>query len=599
VSAVVPVGEYSLDLGSEAGTAIGFAAESGSADREAADQLKRALARADKEEAEPESAAAAVERHVDSASEITSKCEKAHSLFQQVSSGEITVDFVQGRVDELLALLGRLDRQGRHEDALRLARATSKLVALVRRWLDLLRLLRAALRHAERVGDADAQGWAKHELGTLNLAAGKSAEADRLLGQAREIRERLGDRRALALTERNLQVLCQSLRQLLRQRPTSRALQRLMASRAVLAATVAALLVAGGAAGAAIRGGGSGPAQHSTALPPVEPGSKSLVVELRGKGRGRVHTTPGKLSCQGTCTAAFRAGTVVELDATALPGSTFEGWSGDCARRERCVVRMDRARSVAARFEPGSRPQTLRVVIAGKAPGRVQSVPAKLDCTKTCEAQFRSGSTVKLVATASGQSSFAGWSGDCTSSTCTVDMRGPRTVIATFSAPAPQQLLLKPGGDGNGVVRSDPPGINCPRACSATFGFERAVSLVAEADAKSIFLGWSGDCDGTDGCGLTMNVRHTVSANFGQAVRLHIGSNEGGSLDVVGYHVGDCTGSGGCRVARDAMVTLQAHPSPGYYLQRWDGADCGEALNCPLTMGVNRRVTALFGQIPA
>ncbi len=102
-----------------------------------------------------------------------------------------------------------------------MARALATLLMLLKRWADLLRTLRSALRAAEQLDDQEAIAWAKHELGTLRLAAGDLEGADRDLCQAREIRERIGDRRGLAATERNMAVLCKRLRAMLHEKSWS------------------------------------------------------------------------------------------------------------------------------------------------------------------------------------------------------------------------------------------------------------------------------------------------------------------------------------------------------------------------------------------
>jgi hypothetical protein len=142
-----------------------------------------------------------------------------------------------------------------------LARAVSGLLALLMRWVELVRSLQVALRAAEKLGDPHAMGWAVHELGTLQLGAENVSAAERRLGQAREIRRQAGDREGLSVTDHNLQALCRLTRQFLRERrlvERNTRLQRLRYSPAFALAVAAALLAGGAIAGAAVQGSGGG-----------------------------------------------------------------------------------------------------------------------------------------------------------------------------------------------------------------------------------------------------------------------------------------------------------------------------------------------------
>ena len=112
-----------------------------------------------------------------------------------------------------LELVQRLDRDGRREDAIRLARVLIELLALLQRWAALARTLHAGLRSAQAVGDRAAEALFRHDLGTLELVAGRLPEADKQLEAARELRAPMNDRRALAATERTQALLCRRLRE--------------------------------------------------------------------------------------------------------------------------------------------------------------------------------------------------------------------------------------------------------------------------------------------------------------------------------------------------------------------------------------------------
>ncbi len=78
----------------------------------------------------------------------------------------------------------------------------------------------------------------------------------------------------------------------------------------------------------------------------------------------------------------------------------------------------------------------LTVTMAGpnSSKGMVTSSPAGINCGKTCNSLFSSGTVVTLTARAVGNTVFAGWSGACTGTgTCTVTMNADKTVAATFN----------------------------------------------------------------------------------------------------------------------------------------------------------------------
>ncbi len=67
---------------------------------------------------------------------------------------------------------------------------------------------------------------------------------------------------------------------------------------------------------------------------------------------------------------------------------------------------------------------------------------------------------------------------------------------------------------GSGRVVSSPGGVDCAISCAAAFPDGSLVGLVATPVPGGTFVGWSGDCSGADGCILTMNQDHSVTATF-------------------------------------------------------------------------------------
>ena len=69
--------------------------------------------------------------------------------------------------------------------------------------------------------------------------------------------------------------------------------------------------------------------------------------------------------------------------------------------------------------------------------------------------------------------------------------------------------------EGEGVVRSDPSGIQCGQDCTALFQYGNMVQLVAEPGPGGRFLGWTGACSGSgETCVVTLGETQNVTARF-------------------------------------------------------------------------------------
>ena len=178
---------------------------------------------------------------------------------------------------------------------------------------------------------------------------------------------------------------------------------------------------------------------------------------------------------------------------------------------------MTAAKSVTANFNLV--PKLLTVSKTGTGTGTVTSSPTGINCGSTCSANFAANSTVTLTASSATNSTFAGWSGACTSAatTCTVSMTAAKSVTANFNL-VPRQLTVSKTGTGTGTVKSSPAGINCGVSCVANFANNSTVTLTAAPTLGSIFTGWSGACTNVTGvCTVSMNATKSVVANFTNA----------------------------------------------------------------------------------
>ena len=68
----------------------------------------------------------------------------------------------------------------------------------------------------------------------------------------------------------------------------------------------------------------------------------TLEVIKTGAGAGTVTSDPPGIECGSSCSAVFDRGTEVRLTATAAPGSSFVGWSGNCSADGGVTLDMDR-----------------------------------------------------------------------------------------------------------------------------------------------------------------------------------------------------------------------------------------------------------------
>jgi VCBS repeat-containing protein len=106
---------------------------------------------------------------------------------------------------------------------------------------------------------------------------------------------------------------------------------------------------------------------------PVVKGLVPFTITLSGLGEGVVNSAPTGLDCGSICSFRFTPDSTVTLSQSALPGSSFSGWGGDCSGKDVCELTMDQERTVDARFEG---PTTLfSSVLPSARSGSVNTAP--------------------------------------------------------------------------------------------------------------------------------------------------------------------------------------------------------------------------------
>jgi len=285
-------------------------------------------------------------------------------------------------------------------------------------------------------------------------------------------------------------------------------------SNSAVATIDAAGLATGRAAGSATITATFNGRSGSTTLTVGDNQSPTLTVVRNGTGV--VTSSPGGIDCGTACSATFATGTVVNLTAAPLDGSSFTGWTGcDSVSGTTCTVTMSTARSItAAFFKP-----TLTVSKAGTGRGDVTSSAGGLVCGPvydTCTASYGTGTAMTLTASPVAGSRFDNWSGcdSVSNGICSLTMDASRSVVPTFTALS-FTLTVTKTGMGRGSVSSSPSGIDCGPKCAAPYDGGTEVTLTATSQPGSIFNGWTG-CDTVSGaaCTVNMSADKSVAANF-------------------------------------------------------------------------------------
>jgi Divergent InlB B-repeat domain len=329
-------------------------------------------------------------------------------------------------------------------------------------------------------------------------------------------------------------------------------------------------------------------------------------VAKSGDGEGRVTSDPTGIDCGTDCTHRFVRGASVTLRAKASPGSHFVGWGAPCSGTGRCTVivgpQSGQATSVTARFD-ATRAE-VRVTKAGDGGGTVRSTPTGISCGNVCAASFPLGTRVELRAEPNDGSRFVGWSGGCKGTgVCTIaSLEGAKAVTARFDRARDKVQVVKSGG-GRGTVTSSPPGISCGRQCSGLFPRGTEVVLTASPEVGSRFVGWTGPCQGTGTCRLTVGGPRQVEARFAPVERagdkvqvVKTGRGRGTvTSSPPGISCGrQCSGL----FPRGTEVVLRASAEAGSRFVGWTGP-CQGTGTCRLTVGGPRQVEARFAPVCA
>lgn len=271
----------------------------------------------------------------------------------------------------------------------------------------------------------------------------------------------------------------------------------------------------------------------------------------------------------------YQFGEIVSLTASADPGWSFSGWSGDATGTTNpLTISILDDTSITANFTQNE--YTLDVSVDPIDSGSVLVDPIK--------DFYHYGDTVTLTASPNTSWAFTGWSGDATGieNTLEITITGNTNITANFTDEYSLVVTVDPANSGTVTVDPERP----------VYKYGDEVTLTATAENGWIFSGWDGDATGTESpLTVTIQGNTSITANFTQieySLIVNVDPEDSGSVLVDPikdfYHYGD-------------QVSLIPSADPDWEFTNWTG-DANSTDN-PLIITIfgETNITANFEQV--
>jgi hypothetical protein len=180
---------------------------------------------------------------------------------------------------------------------------------------------------------------------------------------------------------------------------------------------------------------------------------------------------------------------------------------------DRIISQLDELKNTLAQVSALATNKKLRLYTSGS--GVIDFYPSGTSCGTDCRS-YPTGTQVTLTARPSQGYYFEKWGYDCASfstTVCQLIMDQDRKAKAYFKRGSNVQYQLSVSVSGQGKVTG--PGIDCGSDCTEIYSAGTSLNLSAIPNYGQQFLGWSGDCSGTNStCYLKMDSNKNVSASF-------------------------------------------------------------------------------------
>ncbi|UCC31751.1 MAG: hypothetical protein JSU86_05630, partial [Phycisphaerales bacterium] len=207
---------------------------------------------------------------------------------------------------------------------------------------------------------------------------------------------------------------------------------------------------------------------------------------------------------------------------------------------------------------------------------------------------FDFGEVVMLTAVVHDGYQFEGWASDVPPDSpqdnpIVIVLDSSRTISAAF-VPITHTLTLSASGTGTGTTRPTPTGVFVDNALVSRYYDGAEVTLEAEADAGSTFVGWAGNVpfgeEQNNPLVVLMDRDRTITARFEPVVTLQVNVLGGGEVSVEPDL--DVYPSG-------AEVTLSAVPDEAFVFTGWGGDATGVVPVLTIVLDGDKDIEAVFG----
>jgi len=152
---------------------------------------------------------------------------------------------------------------------------------------------------------------------------------------------------------------------------------------------------------------------------------------------------------------------------------------------------------------------------------------------------------------------------------------------------------------GNGSVVTTESGIACPTDCTEDYPSATKIGLIPIAGSGWKFDGWSGECQGSGPCVISMTTNRSVRANFSPIIKepLLLNVTNGGAVISVPGSL-NCSGPQTCTESYNEGEEFSLVPMAiaDWEFRGWQGFCQGNVGPCHVTMNGPVATTAVFGR---